>query len=212
MVAPAVGTAHWSLLPRRATGSQWRLRPFLGMAEAARLRGRSCCAASTSGAPLVMTKAHEVLGVTPKASERQIKAAFRRRALQCHPDVAGLDRKRTAEEDFRRLEAAYSELLGRGEPHASGADARRAAHRAAPGRRIRKATFPLRVVAVLMTPFGVLLYSSTFGNLAIFRQDSGLLGLGGWACPSCSFVNEPSAVCCRRCRGPRLDRLYSDMH
>merc|ERR1712087_394952 len=42
------------------------------------------------------------------ASEDEIKAAFRRLALRCHPDVAGPG----AEAKFREAKAAYEKLLG----------------------------------------------------------------------------------------------------
>ena len=49
---------------------------------------------------------YEILGVTPDASPKIIKKAFRERAKQVHPDIAG----ETAQNDMRRLLAAY-ELL-----------------------------------------------------------------------------------------------------
>ncbi|PSQ90786.1 MAG: molecular chaperone DnaJ, partial [Bacteroidetes bacterium QS_4_64_154] len=33
-----------------------------------------------------MSTYHEILGVGPEASQEEIKNAFRRRALECHPD------------------------------------------------------------------------------------------------------------------------------
>jgi DnaJ-class molecular chaperone len=53
--------------------------------------------------------------VAPTASREEIDAAFRARALQCHPDkVAHLDPdfRELAERKFRELIAAYEALAG----------------------------------------------------------------------------------------------------
>jgi curved DNA-binding protein CbpA len=48
---------------------------------------------------------YQVLGVSPGATADQIRAAYRRRAKQCHPDTAGGSHKRMVE-----LAAAYAVL------------------------------------------------------------------------------------------------------
>ncbi len=55
-----------------------------------------------------------VLGLEPGAGMEQVKAAFRRLAVDVHPDLTGPvdeDAKRAAEEAFMRLEAAYQAIL-----------------------------------------------------------------------------------------------------
>jgi len=51
---------------------------------------------------------YEILGVSPNASEQQIKAAFRRLAKKYHPDVNPGDK--AAEEKFKEINEAYSVL------------------------------------------------------------------------------------------------------
>jgi hypothetical protein len=60
-------------------------------------------------------EACEILGVSPGAEARAIEAAYRERALQCHPDkVAHLDPdiQAVARKKFRRLQEARDLLLG----------------------------------------------------------------------------------------------------
>lgn len=47
----------------------------------------------------------QVLGISPDASEEEIKSAYRQRAKDCHPDAGG-----TAER-FQQLQQAYSDAL-----------------------------------------------------------------------------------------------------
>jgi hypothetical protein len=57
---------------------------------------------------------HEILGVRPNASIQEIKAAYRTRIKECHPDrFAGMDERsiQLAEEWTKSLNAAYHELL-----------------------------------------------------------------------------------------------------
>ena len=61
---------------------------------------------------------HSVLGVTPGASERQIKAAYRKMALKYHPDLYhGPD----AEQKFHEINTAYEYLLKNGSRSADSA-------------------------------------------------------------------------------------------
>jgi curved DNA-binding protein len=48
---------------------------------------------------------YRVLGVQPKASDEEIKKAFRTLARKYHPDVA--KDKKTAEEEFKELNEAH---------------------------------------------------------------------------------------------------------
>ncbi|KAK7309361.1 hypothetical protein RJT34_06019 [Clitoria ternatea] len=53
---------------------------------------------------------YEVLGIPAGASSQEIKAAYRRLARLCHPDVAAIDRKNSSADEFMKIHAAYSTL------------------------------------------------------------------------------------------------------
>ncbi|MDR2111396.1 MAG: DnaJ domain-containing protein [Spirochaetaceae bacterium] len=53
-----------------------------------------------------MDNYYSLLGVTPKASPQDVKRAFRERAKQLHPDIAGI----AAEGEMRKLLSAYEVL------------------------------------------------------------------------------------------------------
>ncbi len=61
-----------------------------------------------------MSTYHDILGVNPGASEEEIKTAFRRRALECHPDQAEEGEKEAAQQEFLRVREAF-EMLSDGE-------------------------------------------------------------------------------------------------
>ncbi|PKI34648.1 hypothetical protein CRG98_044962 [Punica granatum] len=52
---------------------------------------------------------YEILGIPVAATSEEIKTAYRRLALVCHPDVAAVRRKDAADQ-FMRIHAAYSTL------------------------------------------------------------------------------------------------------
>ena len=54
-----------------------------------------------------MTDSHAVLGVPKNASKEQIKKAYRKLAMQYHPDR---NRSSEAEEKFKEINRAYAEL------------------------------------------------------------------------------------------------------
>ena len=57
---------------------------------------------------------HELLGVSDSATVAEIKAAYRRRVKECHPDrFAGMDEqtRRLAEEWTKAVNTAYHTLL-----------------------------------------------------------------------------------------------------
>ena len=53
---------------------------------------------------------YEILGIPAAASHQEIKAAYRRLARVCHPDVAAVDRKDSSADEFMKIHAAYSTL------------------------------------------------------------------------------------------------------
>eukprot|EP00931_Biecheleriopsis_adriatica_P093313 TRINITY_DN6705_c0_g1_i1.p1 TRINITY_DN6705_c0_g1~~TRINITY_DN6705_c0_g1_i1.p1 ORF type:complete len:210 (+),score=40.23 TRINITY_DN6705_c0_g1_i1:24-653(+) len=144
--------------------------------------------------------AHEILGVPPDAGVEEVKAAYRRLALRCHPDVAGRDRPQ-AEEEFKELKAAYSQLLGENdseEPEAAMRREDRWRHSLFQGD-----TGSLRQVAMVVAfaaPAGWLLQEVLFGDLANMRAEQALLDSGGWACHFCTCVNKAESLACENCK------------
>ena len=57
---------------------------------------------------------HELLGLSPTASEAEIKAAYRRKARLYHPDFVDPFLKRHGEEVMKLLNRAYDLMLSRG--------------------------------------------------------------------------------------------------
>jgi len=68
-----------------------------------------------------MSTYHDILGVNPGASQEEIKNAFRRRALECHPDQADEGEKEAAQQEFVRVRKAF-EILSNGEDRHRPAD------------------------------------------------------------------------------------------
>lgn len=58
------------------------------------------------GVVLELTDCFEILGVQPGAHLREIRSAFRRLALSCHPDIAGPQNAK----QFETIAAAYAQL------------------------------------------------------------------------------------------------------
>lgn len=73
-----------------------------------------------------MSTYHDILGVNPGASQEEIKNAFRRRALECHPDQVEEEKKEAAQEEFLRVREAFEVLRdgedGRWSPEAGSVD------------------------------------------------------------------------------------------
>ena len=60
-----------------------------------------------------INNAYDILEITPDASDDEVKKAYRRLAIQYHPDKVahlGEDIKKTATEKFQNLNAAYEEI------------------------------------------------------------------------------------------------------
>ncbi|URD76136.1 DnaJ domain [Musa troglodytarum] len=77
------------------------------------LRPPRCVAASAAAAPPAVCSSvtlYDVLGIAAGASGREIKAAYRRLALACHPDVAAVERRGASAVEFIRVHAAYETL------------------------------------------------------------------------------------------------------
>ncbi|WMV16628.1 hypothetical protein MTR67_010013 [Solanum verrucosum] len=53
---------------------------------------------------------YEILGIPIGSTIQEIKAAYRRLARVCHPDVAAIDQKDTSADDFMKIHSAYSTL------------------------------------------------------------------------------------------------------
>ncbi|KDP20408.1 hypothetical protein JCGZ_06367 [Jatropha curcas] len=53
---------------------------------------------------------YEVLGIPTSASCHEIKAAYRRLARTCHPDVVSVNYKEISANEFKKIHAAYSTL------------------------------------------------------------------------------------------------------
>ena len=73
----------------------------------------SAACATASSETASSSSFYDVLGISAGATSDEIKAAYRRLARSCHPDVAasaGGERKSSAADEFMRLHAAYSTL------------------------------------------------------------------------------------------------------
>eukprot|EP01084_Bolivina_argentea_P163091 283775_1 len=58
------------------------------------------------------TKFYEALGVKPDATQEQLKSAYRKKALSCHPDKESDPKKKAAaEEQFKSVSRAYEVLM-----------------------------------------------------------------------------------------------------
>lgn len=57
-----------------------------------------------------MSTYHDILGIAPGASQDEIKAAFRERALETHPDQAEEGEKEAAQQEFLRVREAFEAL------------------------------------------------------------------------------------------------------
>ncbi|XP_008808640.2 chaperone protein dnaJ 11, chloroplastic-like [Phoenix dactylifera] len=76
-----------------------------------KLRSSPRCAALHAPAMAADTGTlYDVLGLTARATGGDIKAAYRRLARACHPDVVGADRKGASADEFKRIHAAYATL------------------------------------------------------------------------------------------------------
>ncbi|URD99075.1 DnaJ domain [Musa troglodytarum] len=128
-----MGSPH-SLSSSHFLGPRVALPPRPNAGAAVSPRSLTVAAALSSS---FASSPYEVLGVPVGASGQEIKAAYRRLALECHPDVGA------SADEFLRVHAAYSTLS---DPHKRAdydrrlVDSAAAAAAAAPDRR-RRSTF-----------------------------------------------------------------------
>ena len=54
-----------------------------------------------------MSTPHEILGTSPNATEDEIRLAYRRACVRCHPDRGG------SSEEFQAVTKAYEALMAR---------------------------------------------------------------------------------------------------
>jgi len=54
-----------------------------------------------------MSKYHDILGLKPGATEEEVKKAYRKKAIETHPDKGG------NEEEFKKVTEAYEILTGK---------------------------------------------------------------------------------------------------
>jgi len=114
-----------------------------------------------------MRNFYSVLRVTPKASDAEIKAAFRNMAKACHPDMKPGDRE--AEAAFQEVKRAYTFLSN---PETRKAyDAFLAGRRAVERRRFRRAaaTMSASFVLTAVTVFGAMVWVQ-HGGLPAARE------------------------------------------
>lgn len=65
------------------------------------------CVPAVSASPASF---YEILEIPMGATSEEIKAAYRRLARVCHPDVAAVDQKDTSAGEFMKIHAAYCTL------------------------------------------------------------------------------------------------------
>src|SRR3989304_460059 len=56
------------------------------------------------------SKHYKILGLQEGASNEEIKNAYRQKAKECHPDMKPPEKKKEAEEEFKKLTKAYDAL------------------------------------------------------------------------------------------------------
>ncbi len=100
-----------------------------------------------------------ILGVSPAASQEEIRTAFRRRALELHPDRSGTD-----SEPFLELQRAYGVL---GDPHRRRRYDRSGRARAPRSSQTRASAEPLRARRTAAEPFRPLESASDVQDISL---------------------------------------------
>ncbi|XP_060192358.1 chaperone protein dnaJ 11, chloroplastic-like [Lycium barbarum] len=109
-----------SPLPMAANKFPSGENPLLSSPSCVRFRQQSSsssiaatsCASVARCVPLSASPAsfYEILGIPMGATMEEIKAAYRRLARVCHPDVAAIDHKEDYAEEFMKIHDAYYTL------------------------------------------------------------------------------------------------------
>jgi DnaJ like chaperone protein len=74
---------------------------------------RSIAAMFTKGSSININVSYEILGINPDVTDDEVKKAYRRMALESHPDKVthlGEDIRKAAEEKFKKIQEAYEEI------------------------------------------------------------------------------------------------------
>jgi DnaJ like chaperone protein len=77
---------------------------------------RSIGAMFTRGSNINSDVAYEILGINKDATDEEVKKAYRRMALESHPDKVthlGEDIRKDAEEKFKKIQQAYDDIKSR---------------------------------------------------------------------------------------------------
>ncbi len=77
---------------------------------------RSIAAMFDKGTGINSNVSYEILGINPDATDEEVKKAYRRMALESHPDKVthlGEDIRKAAEEKFKKIQQAYEDVKSR---------------------------------------------------------------------------------------------------
>lgn len=162
---------------------------------------------------------YEILGVSPEANRQDVKAAFRRLAKDCHPDVRPGDS--AAEQRFKDLKAAYESALAKaGERIQPGAAGWKSRERAAVRRNARRSVSvsveeAVRGTSVRLDGAGPCKGCAGAGHLRsrhpVVCDTCGGSGISGYkergiirvklTCPDCAGSGRSTRIRCVECGG-----------
>ncbi|XP_057959142.1 chaperone protein dnaJ 11, chloroplastic [Malania oleifera] len=108
-LSPQISGAKISARPSPPVPTTIRFRPPVAAAAAAERTTSSSCFCPPKLASSC-SSLYEILGLPMGATGQEIKAAYRRLARICHPDVAAVGRKDSSANEFLKIHTAYSTL------------------------------------------------------------------------------------------------------